>query len=227
MPIIAAFRRWPARRRCAVIARSVRNTHAGQPFTSSDEEIAEALLDVSIPMLMLSLVHMSGDPTLIRGAVKPAGLFLNEVQGYMSEDDKGAIRTIALEVIADYRDRGCPEPAPIGPAQLWPTVQLLPDQRRRRDQGRECSACPEQRPAEQVPWPETCRRHEQHQTQQYHLELGRDGNPDRQAEHDEQTIVTQPLPSNHQPQQQHPLQWFERIRRQPVSSLSRWPAPQR
>ena len=74
----------------------MRNPHAGQPFTTSDEEIAEALLDVSIPTLMLSLVHMSGDPELIRGALKPAGLFLNEVQGYMSEEDKAAARKIAL-----------------------------------------------------------------------------------------------------------------------------------
>jgi 4-hydroxyacetophenone monooxygenase len=75
----------------------VRNPHAGQPFTNSDEEIAEALLDVSIPTLMLSLVHMAGDPVLIRGALKPAGLFLNEVQGYMSEEDKSAVRTNRAE----------------------------------------------------------------------------------------------------------------------------------
>ena len=59
----------------------MRNPHAGQPFTSSDEQITDALLDVSIPTLMLSLVHMSGDPSLIRGELRPAGLFLNEVQG--------------------------------------------------------------------------------------------------------------------------------------------------
>jgi 4-hydroxyacetophenone monooxygenase len=76
----------------------VRNPHAGQPFTTSDEDIAKALLDVSIPTLMLSLVHMSGDPDLIRGGLKPAG------QGYMSEEDKSAVRKLALEVIADYRD---------------------------------------------------------------------------------------------------------------------------
>jgi 4-hydroxyacetophenone monooxygenase len=96
----------------------VRNPHAGQPFTTSDEEISKALLDVSIPTLMLSLVHMSGDPGLIRGDLKPAGLFLNEVQGYMSDEDKAAVRKIALEVIAGYRDRGCPEPEPIGPELL-------------------------------------------------------------------------------------------------------------
>ena len=103
----------------------MRNPHAGQPFTTSDVQIAEALLDVSIPTLMLSLVHMSGDPSLIRGELKPAGLFLNEVQGYMSEEDKAAVRKIALEVIADYRDRGCPEPEPIGPELLQEMMQWL------------------------------------------------------------------------------------------------------
>jgi 4-hydroxyacetophenone monooxygenase len=103
----------------------VRNPHAGQPFTTSDDEIAQALLDVSIPTLMLSLVHMSGDPSLIRGELKPAGLFLNEVQGYMSEEDKAAVRKVALEVIADYRDRGCPEPEPIGPELLQEMMQWL------------------------------------------------------------------------------------------------------
>ncbi|MGV0717602.1 NAD(P)/FAD-dependent oxidoreductase [Mycolicibacterium sp. XJ662] len=103
----------------------MRNPHAGQPFTTTDEEIAEALLDVSIPTLMLSCVHMSGDPSLIRGELKPAGLFLNEVQGYMSEEDKAAARKIALEVIADYRDRGCPEPEPIGADLLHELMQWL------------------------------------------------------------------------------------------------------
>ena len=91
----------------------MRNPHAGQPFDTSDEAIAEALLDVSIPTLMLSLVHMSGDPELIRGRLRPAGLFLNEVQGYMTEEDKDEVRSIALDVIGRYRDQGCPEPEPI------------------------------------------------------------------------------------------------------------------
>ena len=91
------------------------------------------MLDVSIPTLMLSLVHMAGDPTLIRGTLKPAGLFLNEVQGYMSEEDKAAVRKIALEVIADYRDRGCPEPDPISGDLLkemmeWLVCEPVPDE---------------------------------------------------------------------------------------------------
>jgi 4-hydroxyacetophenone monooxygenase len=91
----------------------MRNPHAGEPFDTPDEEIAEALLDVSIPTLLLSLVHMTGDPDLIRGRLRPAGLFLNEVQGYMSEEDRAEARALALEVIRDYRDRGCPEPEPV------------------------------------------------------------------------------------------------------------------
>lgn len=111
----------------------MRNPHAGQPFTTSDEDIATALLDVSIPTLMLSLVHMSGDPELIRGALRPAGLFLNEVQGYMSEEDKAAVRKIAVEVIGDYRDRGCPEPEPISAELLkemmeWLVCEPVPDE---------------------------------------------------------------------------------------------------
>jgi 4-hydroxyacetophenone monooxygenase len=111
----------------------VRNPHAGQPFTTTDDEIAAALLDVSIPTLMMSLVHMSGDPGLIRGDLRPAGLFLNEVQGYMSEEDKAAVRKIALEIVADYRDRGCPEPEPIGARLLhemmeWLVCEPVPDE---------------------------------------------------------------------------------------------------
>src|SRR3954447_1311205 len=94
-----------------------RSLHAGVPFTDDDETIAAALEDVSIPTLMLSLVHMSGDPSLIRGRLRPAGLFLNEVQGYMTDEDKAEVRALALDVIRDYRDRGCPEPEPI-PAAL-------------------------------------------------------------------------------------------------------------
>ena len=96
----------------------MRNPHSGTPFTTSDDEIAAALRDVSVPALLLSCLHMTGDVSLLDGPLRPAGLFLNEVQGYMSEDDKAAARALALDIIRDYRDRGCPEPAPVDAAQL-------------------------------------------------------------------------------------------------------------
>jgi len=88
------------------------NPYAGQPFTSSDAEIAAALEQVSIPTLLLSLVHITGDPRFIR-EFKQAGVFLNEVQGFMSEEDKAKARALALPILADYRDRGCPGPVPL------------------------------------------------------------------------------------------------------------------
>ncbi|MGB2810782.1 MAG: 4-hydroxyacetophenone monooxygenase, partial [Mycobacterium sp.] len=92
----------------------MRNPNSGAPFMDSDDEIAAALQDVSIPTLLLSCVHMTDDESvrraILEGPIKPAGLFLNEVQGYMSEEDKAAARTLALDIIRDYRDRGCPEP---------------------------------------------------------------------------------------------------------------------
>ena len=78
-----------------------------------------------MPTLLLSLVHMSGDPEIIRGRLRPAGLFLNEVQGYMTEEDKAEARALALEVIRDYRDRGCPEPDPISPELLHEMMAWL------------------------------------------------------------------------------------------------------
>jgi len=108
-----------------------RSRYAGQPFTTSTADIAAALEQVSIPTLLLSLVHITGDPRFVRD-FKPAGIFLNEVQGFMSEEDKARARAEALPVITDYRDRGCPEPAPL-PANLikemmdWAVCETVPD----------------------------------------------------------------------------------------------------
>ena len=103
----------------------MRNPHAGVPFDTPDDQIAAALRDVSIPTLMLSMLHMTGDADLIRGELRPAGLFLNEVQGFMSEEDKDAVRARALEVIKDYRDRGCPEPEPLSEELVHEMMEWL------------------------------------------------------------------------------------------------------
>jgi len=110
-----------------------RNPHAGEPITDDDATIAAALEDVSIPTLVLSMVHMSGDPSILRGPLRPQGLFLNEVQGFMSEEDKTEVRRLALDVIRDYRDRGsepapAPEPALIKEMMSWLVCADVPDE---------------------------------------------------------------------------------------------------
>ncbi len=56
----------------------MRNPHAGQPFTASDEQISAALADVSVPALLMACVHMTDDEAVRRrildGPLKPAGI---------------------------------------------------------------------------------------------------------------------------------------------------------
>lgn len=110
----------------------MRNRYAGTPFATSTQEIAAALEDVSVPTLLLSLVHVTGDPQYIR-EFKQAATFLNEVQGFMSEEDKARARRVALDVIVDYRDRGCPNPEPLDAGVVremmdWAACEEVPEQ---------------------------------------------------------------------------------------------------
>jgi 4-hydroxyacetophenone monooxygenase len=110
----------------------VRSRYAGAPFTTSTADIETALDDVSVPTLLLSLVHITGDTRFLRDYAQ-AGLFLNEVQGFMSEEDKARARAEALTVITKYRDRGCPEPAPLSAAVVrqmmdWAACEPIGDE---------------------------------------------------------------------------------------------------
>ncbi len=110
-----------------------RNPFAGEPFDDDDDAIAAALEDVSIPTLMLSLVHMTGDMDVIRGRLRPQGLVINEVQGFMSEEDKAEARALALDLIRAYRDGGCQLPPPPSQADIkemmaWLCCEEVPDE---------------------------------------------------------------------------------------------------
>ena len=92
-----------------------RNPHAGVPFTDDDATIAAALEDVTVPALLCSLVHLTGDPSWIRGDLRPSYAVLNDYQGGMSEEDQAEARRRALPAIAAYRDGGCELPPPPSP----------------------------------------------------------------------------------------------------------------
>lgn len=94
---------------------------AGAQITEDDAFIRVALEEASIPTLMMSLVHISGDAGILEGDIRPAQPTLGEVQGYLSEEQKARVRARALKIICEYRDRGCP-PAPLPSAE---TVQKM------------------------------------------------------------------------------------------------------
>ena len=83
------------------------NPHAGTPFTDDAATIRAHLEDVSVPALLCSLVHMTGDPSWIRGVERPRMLTTMEFQSAMPAEEQAAVRDRAVAAIVDYRDGGC------------------------------------------------------------------------------------------------------------------------
>jgi 4-hydroxyacetophenone monooxygenase len=89
-----------------------RNPHAGRVFTDDDATIAAALEDVSVPALLCSMVHVTGDPSWIRTDLRPHISMLNDYQGSMTDDEMAEARRRALPAVLAYRDAGCELPPP-------------------------------------------------------------------------------------------------------------------
>ncbi len=85
----------------------MRNPHAGEPFTDDDATIARALADVSVPALLCSLVHMTGDPVWVRQLPLRSVASHMDYQCGLNAEQQADIRRRALPVIAAYRDKGC------------------------------------------------------------------------------------------------------------------------
>ena len=115
----------------------MRNPHAGVPFTESDAAIAAALQDVSVPALLMSCVHMTDDDAVRRsildGPLTTGRAVPQRGAGLHVRGGQGRGPRLALGIIADYRDRGCPEPEPVDAATLhrmmnWIAAAEVPDE---------------------------------------------------------------------------------------------------
>ncbi len=98
---------------------------AGMPFADDDAALARHIADLSVPTLMLSMVHMAGDMSVLDGLPLPAGIYLNEVQGFMSDEDQQIVRDRALTVISNYRDGGCVLPGSLSADLIHEMMNLL------------------------------------------------------------------------------------------------------
>lgn len=96
-----------------------------EPIREDDAFIERALTELSIPTLMMSLVHISGDASLLDAPERPTACLLNEVQGFMSEDAKARVRAKALDIIRAYRDGGCVLPPPPSPETIHRMMNTL------------------------------------------------------------------------------------------------------
>ena len=84
---------------------------AEKPITESDEFIAQQLEGASIPTLMMSLIHLTGDTSLLQRHDPPEGRDDGWLSGRPERGGPGErARTLALQALKDYRDRGCTLP---------------------------------------------------------------------------------------------------------------------
>ena len=98
---------------------------ADAPITEDDAFIATALERASAPTLMMSIIHLTGDASLLRGSIRPGTAVMGEVDGYMTDADKAAVRTMALDALRAYRDRGCTLPAPPSPETIREMMSFM------------------------------------------------------------------------------------------------------
>ena len=83
-----------------------------RPITESNEEIARALAETHLPSLLPALAHITGDLDLLREDLRPDTTSLvGDPTGFLGGEAAAAkARELALNVLASYRDAGCPAP---------------------------------------------------------------------------------------------------------------------
>jgi 4-hydroxyacetophenone monooxygenase len=98
---------------------------AAAVITQDDAFLAAALAHASVPTLMMSLVHVTGDTSLLRGPIRPGNAVMGDVDGGMSAEDKAAVRAMALDALRAHRDRGCTLPPPPAPDTIREMMSFM------------------------------------------------------------------------------------------------------
>jgi 4-hydroxyacetophenone monooxygenase len=86
------------------------------PITEDDVFLERMLKDAHIPVLMMSIIHMTGDSSLLEGDIRPKKLTSAlGGEGDLTEAERHRVRSLALDVLKKYRDRKCPPLEPLPP----------------------------------------------------------------------------------------------------------------
>jgi len=81
------------------------------PITDDDEMIARAIDAAHLPSLIAALVHLTGEPQLVKSDIKPVYDFFGDGQGGLNEEQIARTKKLALATLKAYRDRGHTMPA--------------------------------------------------------------------------------------------------------------------
>ena len=94
-----------------------------------DDALYRALRDAHIPSLMAALVHVTGDPQLIRGEIRPKNDFLADAQGGLTPAQQEQIRALAFHELRKFRDGGQrlpPAPSQDVVGEMWTSSSASP-----------------------------------------------------------------------------------------------------
>jgi 4-hydroxyacetophenone monooxygenase len=104
---------------------TVRLKPAEEKITQDDAFIAHALKSANVPTLMMSLVHITGDMSLLEGPIRPRRVVNGDYESSMTGEEKAQVRAHALEILKAYRDRGCTLPPPLSEKQIHALMSFL------------------------------------------------------------------------------------------------------
>jgi 4-hydroxyacetophenone monooxygenase len=104
---------------------SVHLQPAEKPIVEDDATIARMLEHASVPTLMMSIVHVTGDTSILRGAIRPKKPMINEYHGGLTAAENAEVRAVALEALKAYRDRGCTLPPPPAPETVREMMSFI------------------------------------------------------------------------------------------------------
>ena len=80
------------------IDRFLKNPHAGSPFDDSPAALQQVLKEISVPALLCSMVHMTGDPSWIRGSYRPRAAGPAVLDGGMPDGEQADVRLSLIHI---------------------------------------------------------------------------------------------------------------------------------
>ncbi|MBF4161627.1 NAD(P)/FAD-dependent oxidoreductase [Nocardioides acrostichi] len=104
------------------------DTAPASPAELDDVRLRALFDDLSVPALLATCVHLlpaGRRREILDGPLRPAGVLLNEWQGFMAPEDQAAARDLAADVVRDWCQRGCPGPEPLDGAELHELMSFV------------------------------------------------------------------------------------------------------
>ena len=96
-----------------------------EPITEDDAFLEEVVQSASIPTIMMSIVHLTGNRDILQGPIRPGPAMLGDTQGGLSDTDRAQVRALALGALKAYRDGGCQLPPPPSPETIHEMMSFM------------------------------------------------------------------------------------------------------